>query len=260
MSYNKINRSDLNVQVAYYNFLQYPMSKELDIQKLNKIKISDLYTETTGCTFIIPTQLIYPLKNVIELQGMNILSEDQIMDFMEYKNDRIRCINKSCQTEKYDENSIECDDCHKEINCYEPRYSNIEVSYTDYCLDFHEQCFKQMTTSEIEKLQKSYVCVINKDICWNNFGSLFDWIPVYVSNMFDAIYICGNKDNPLFGKLALSVCDGHGRRGISVIDLSYQDLIGKYKKLEQINYDTNEEYNSPIEQIMVELNLCIYHG
>lgn len=154
--------------------------------------------------------------------------------------------------------SFYCDGCLSLI--IYPRYSN-RTKDKDFCIN----C---VTDSLIQEYQLDLVngLLLQQQV---KFGSLFDWVPIYMDCDTNTIYYNINKDSEHYETFAISSIDDHGREGYFRIkeSLTAEDLKKELEELYEIyrsefcdQKNRGSFFDMPIKTFMQKRNMGTNYG
>ncbi len=169
-----------------------------------------------------------------------------------------------------------CDVCEKYFDVNVDKYLYFDGK-TDY--DMCETCADTEDGQNIIKEKKLEKTEFNLCVDVTDFGSMCDWIPLYVDDG-NTIYMCLNKDSKHYRKIALSSTDDHGREGYFMVrkiehDLAYilekcreysikknrEESDEEGEEESEVEDDESDEYCSmPIKRVMEDFNMQTHYG
>lgn len=162
-----------------------------------------------------------------------------------------------------------CDICKSNIDEYKGRF--FEGDY-DICYDCYEKDksvieSKNMNFTKLESEREKY------PFYYTDIGSMLYWIPIIQDTKDCRILINLNPDDKNYQKVCLQSCDDGDRIGYFILydkkyDLDYilkmiKEITdkGTYKDDEgNLKELCSEEYSSPIQILMMNLNIPVYYG
>jgi hypothetical protein len=167
------------------------------------------------------------------------------------RTDAVKCFEHELQR-KVNKRDAYCNECGKySMEARGVWRSNIKEDI-DYCSD----CSKGKDTTGFIDIDYDEE---------NEFGSLFDWIPVISSYEENhAILYCINKDSAFYHTTATMTMDDHGRVGFSPLEMTLEETLAAVDELGKgFDYaarDWEHHYNYPICKLAKDKNIRVYFG
>ena len=240
------------------------------------------------------------LKNVIsnnyklneDIKCDNMLCNDDIISyFNDYiKELRIRKIdnvlsdnysNHTCDycSANITETHYRCTTCNKDMCelCYTER--NEEDAIKNGSKKYTERLIITLKCINEHMITKNRFMIHNEDVdtdececkkhIHENFGSIYDWIPIVKGPGIDGdhiLLICVNLDSPYYNKLCILTSDDHYRNGFTVVEDSFdtffnniQILTDNYNK-STFEYGWDKHYNHPLCKYVLDRGNPVYFG
>jgi len=163
----------------------------------------------------------------------------------------------------------ECDFCKDLI--YTDKYTNIHFTELDNCKDLCLKCAETEKGKEFIKEHKLEFRKLNLLYDNTGFGSIFDYIPYKIDNECNVILINCNPNSEYFKRIAIYMCDDHGRSGmyhlsnLTVDDIDYinERLEHFQKELVKIAKNSkrglDEFENMPIKRLADQYNILTHY-
>jgi hypothetical protein len=261
----------LDKVVEYFNCI---INDQVRIHGINNM---DLDKSTFSCDYCL-SFINYKLYTCQECNKMmcplcfsetseEIALKNGAKNYQSRKDELNKCQQNHKLTETYPTENVVCDNCNEKPKESE-YFSNVTRDYGDRS----DLCLICSQTNEGKELIKDNNLTKRTNYLsnvWTEFGSLFDWIPIYSEDETDALIRKNlNSRSNNFGKFCLSCVDDHGRQGYNVTNLSLDIIVSKLNnfitqfksQFKTTENSWDKHYNSPLHTLMNELGFRLYYG